>query len=176
MDYIKNTQNWIENFVIGLNLCPFAKKPFDENLIGYKIYDGEDIEALHQWVVLQLVSMEKKSAQELETMLLIIPNFLSDFHDFWDYVSFLNERIAESDFNGKYQIASFHPNYYFEGSKDSDASNYTNRSPYPMLHLLRESSVEWAVNHHPNTAEIPNRNMERLNQMGHDEIEKLLRK
>ncbi len=175
MDYISATKNWIKDFIIELNLCPFAKKPFDENRIRYTTYKGEDVEALTLKLIQELKNLTATPPEKVETTLIIFPNCLSIFLDYVDYLNFANDLLHDMQLEGVIQIASFHPLYQFANTQPNEASNYTNRSPYPMLHLLREESVEWAVNTY-DTEVIPEKNIEKMEALGLEKILKITKK
>ena len=162
IDYLKTTKDWIRNFVIYYNLCPFAKKPFLQNAIRYSLYEGSDWEALallFQKEANFLINIDNSS---IETTIIIIPNALDDFNDYLDFLAFANRLIFALRLEGELQIASFHPDYQFDGTEKNEVTNYTNRSPFPLLHLLREESVEQALEHYEAPESIPERNMETM--------------
>lgn len=161
---ISQTQNWIREVVIGLNFCPFARKPFTDERIAYRVEATEDLKtALSSFRDYCLFLDEH---EEVETALLILSNGFSDFDDYLDLVEAAEEWIEDEGYEGVYQVASFHPDYLFAGSDDSDPANYTNRSPYPMLHILREDLLEIAIDKHPDTASIPDQNIAKARSLG----------
>ncbi len=163
---IDQTQAWIAEVVIGLNLCPFARRVFDGALIRYTVTDATNEEQLREALALELRALAEVPSEQVETAFLIHPHALADFLDYNDFVADANDLIAEMGLEGVIQIATFHPRYQFAGTKPEDVENYTNRSPFPMLHLLREASIS-AVNHDPaKLHEIPRRNVETLRKMG----------
>ena len=164
-DYIEATKKWIETFVIRHNLCPFAKKTYLQNTIRYEVYEGVDWEELG--IILQNEALFLKNTSKLttETTILIIPNALNDFNDYLDFLAYANRLIFALDLDGVLQIASFHPDYQFDGTEMEDVTNYTNRSPFPLLHLLREESVETALRHYEEPESIPERNMETMQRI-----------
>ncbi len=171
---IQQTKNWVEKFVIGLNLCPFAAQPFNNNAIEYCVNDGNSTEQhLHQ-LADSLAQLDV--ATETETSLLIYPQAYTQFDDYLDLLELANHLLDDLSYSGTYQLASFHPEYCFEGSTESDASNFTNRSPYPMLHLIRESSVEKAVAHYPDIEQLPQNNIKKLQAMGFSKLQDDLKK
>ena len=162
---IDQTRAWIADVVIGLNLCPFARRVFDGELIRYTVTEA-DVESL--WAVLasELRLLADTPADEVETAFLIHPHALADFRDYYDFATEAVNLIADLGLEGVIQIATFHPRYQFAGTQPDDVENYTNRSPFPMLHLLREDSVS-AVNDDPEKlADIPRRNVETLRRLG----------
>ncbi len=171
--YITQTQRWLKEMVIGLNFCPFAQKPFEEDRIRYRVSEAKTEEDLLADLVQELENLLKADARLVETTLLIHPNVLYQFDDYIDFLSHLDFVFEEAEILDTFQLASFHPAYYFEGEDPKDVSNFTNRSPYPMLHILRSQSVEKAVAHHPNTALIPEANIQKLKELGIDQVRKL---
>jgi hypothetical protein len=167
---IRKTRDWVEHFVIRLNLCPFAKKVFDEEKIRYVVLNSHKIADLTKMLLDELFFLNKTNPSRIETTLLICPNLLQDFGKFNDYLAIADEILIEMSLIGEIQIASFHPQYQFAGTQPNDPENYTNRSPYPMLHLLREESIEKALKNFPHPEEIPKKNIEKMNQLG---LEKL---
>ena len=166
MDEISITREWVEQFVIGLNLCPFAKKPALEGRIRYVLFEGKDPKELGELLAKELLFLQATDPAVVETTLLIHPCALRDFADYNDYLEVWDELLVGLDLEGDIQVASFHPEYQFEGTHLDDPENYTNRSPFPMLHLIREASVERAVDLNPNIDSIPERNIARLNELG----------
>ena len=154
---IQATKTWLEQFVIKLNLCPFAAKPFREGRIHYALEVSVEPTQIAERLIDELERLQ--TSPEIETTLLIIPNVLDDFDVYWDFVEVAESIIEQLGLTGAFQIASFHPDYCFGGVAPDDPANKTNRSPYPMLHLLREESLSEAIEAHPNVAGIPERNV-----------------
>jgi hypothetical protein len=161
---IERTKNWIREIVIGLNFCPFARKPFKEELILYKVDDSSDKASALESFISTCNYLEENPA--METALLIFPTGFSDFEEYLDLVDLSEKLLKTEGFEGVYQVASFHPNYIFAGSGENDPANYTNRSPFPMLHLLREDLLEIAIDKHANVDEIPNQNIAKAISLG----------
>jgi len=168
--FITQTKSWIKQFVIAHNLCPFAGQPFAEELIKYVLIESEDIEVLVETTFLECIALKNISPSEIETTLIIHPNLLNDFDAYLGLVEQLQEDLHKLELEGIVQIASFHPEYQFDGTQLNDAENFTNRSPYPMIHILRENSVEKAINLHPNAEAIPSKNIETMNRLGRAEL------
>jgi uncharacterized protein len=164
---IADTRRWIEKAVIGLRLCPFAAAPFARNQIRYRVSAQRSAEGLARELERELVYLHTAELERCETSLLIHPHVLTSFADYNQFLDEADATIAKLELRGELQIASFHPAYQFAGSAPNDVHNYTNRSPYPMLHLLRESSVTRAVNGYPAIGEIGERNMATLRELGH---------
>lgn len=176
MNQIKqDTKDWIEKMVIGLNLCPFAKQPFKTNKIRYVVADGT-LEDLVETLIKEIKMLVVTEASKIETTLIIHPNLLTDFYDYNDFLGIGQYVLENESLEGIIQIASFHPDYQFEGTSKDAAENYTNRSPYPMLHLLREASLEQILKHYPHPELIPERNIDTLNRLGLKGIQDILKK
>ncbi len=173
---VEETRRWVEHFVVGLNLCPFARTPFRNGRIRYVLYEGEDVVELARLMVREAHWLSLQPASEVETTLLIHPNALPDFYDYLDFLEEAELLIRENGLEGIIQVASFHPDYQFAGTEADAPENYTNRSPYPMLHLLREEILEKALEQIEHPEQIPEENIEKMNRLGHDGIEALWRK
>jgi hypothetical protein len=168
---IERTKNWIRDIVIGLNFCPFAPKPFKDDLIVYRVEDTSDVAIALESFMSTCRFLEDNPA--METALLIFPKGFSDFEDYLDLTDLAEKLLKAQGFEGIYQVASFHPNYIFAGSDENDPANYTNRSPYPMLHLLREDLLEIAIDKHNNVDDIPNQNIAKANSLGLEYFKKM---
>lgn len=158
------TRQWLEEVVIGLNLCPFARREYEGGRIRFAVCGEQNPEDLLLEFAKELERLEREP--QLETSLLIFPNALADFFDFLELLDMAQAWLDAQGLEGVYQLASFHPRYQFDGTAPNETSNYTNRSPYPMLHLLREASVEKAVAAHPDTSAIPVRNIALAQEKG----------
>lgn len=170
---IAATQDWLEKAVIGLNLCPFAKAVHVKKQIRYVVSEATTEEALLAELLAELRHLQATNAETLDTTLLIHPFVLTDFLDYNDFLDIVDIATAEPEFNDAFQVASLHPQYQFAGTELDDIENYTNRSPYPTLHLLREASVDRAVDAFPDADRIPDTNIETLKKLGHEGWEKL---
>ena len=162
------TQHWLTRAVIGLNLCPFAKSVHVKNQIRYVVSEARTIEDVVVDLSKELTALADASPEQIDTTLLIVPDALADFTDYNDALFFAERLVKQMGFAGELQIASFHPAYRFEGTEPDDIENYTNRAPYPIFHVLREASIERAVDAFPDAADIYERNMETLRRLGHD--------
>lgn len=171
-EVIQVTQHWVDKMVVGLNLCPFAKRSIDQNQLRYVVYPGAEMESITQLLVEELEGLVNDKS--IETTLLIHPNFATEFDTYLDYLAGVDELIEALGYSGVFQVAGFHPDYQFESVAEIDPANHTNRSPYPMMHLLREASVAWAVETHPDINSVPERNVELLREMGVKGIKQLL--
>jgi len=166
-------QLWLERAVIGLNLCPFAKAVHVKKQIRYAVSSATTPEALLDDLISELELLAESSAEKIDTTLLILPNVLGDFLDYNDFLDIADETLEELDLAGELQIASMHPHYQFADTRPDDMENYTNRSPYPALHLLRESSVDKAVAAFPEADQIFEKNIETMKKLGHEGWDKL---
>lgn len=160
------TQLWLEQAVIGLNLCPFAKAVHMKQQIRYVVSEATTPQQLHASLLAEIAFLLAADPEQVETTLLIHPHVLHDFLDFNDFLDVADALLVELQAEGILQIASFHPAYQFFGTKPEDIENYTNRSPYPILHLLREASVERVLETYPDTDDIAERNIQTLQQLG----------
>jgi hypothetical protein len=171
---IAATRNWVEKAVIGLRLCPFAASPYLLGLIRYRVSEQQSPEGLAEELTQELEYLAAADPLRCETSLLIHPHVLGDFLDYNQFLDRADGAVAALGLAGELQIASFHPLYQFAGSASSDVENSSNRSPYPMLHLLRESSVKRATATFPGVDEIGSRNMATLRELGAEGLRKLL--
>lgn len=165
---IAATQGWVEKAVIGLNLCPFAKAVHVKNQVRYVVSAAQTTETLLADLIAELHTLSTANPDQLDTTLLIHPDVLGDFLDYNDFLAVAEAAVEDLGLAGQIQIASFHPQYQFAGTDADDIENYTNRSPYPVLHLLREASIERAVAAFPDAALIYEKNMETLRRIGHE--------
>ena len=150
---------WLTEFVLAHGLCPFAARPWKEGRVGAEHVMAEDIEALFYAALSRVQRFVDKAPEELETTLLVMPKLLNDFDTFLDFVYTFEEALAETGADELVQLAHFHPNYKFEGVAEDDPGNLTNRSPYPVIQLLRVGSVAAAVAGYADVAGIPARNV-----------------
>ena len=167
-EVVAATRTWLERAVIGLNLCPFAKPIHLSNRIRYFVSDARSPARLLEALRAELHTLDTADPAQCETTLLIHPHVLTDFADYNDFLQQAEDAVAERGLEGVIQVASFHPRYRFEDAGPDAIENFTNRSPYPMLHLLRESSVERAVTAHPDTTGIYRTNIDTLRRLGHE--------
>ena len=165
---IADTQRWLERAVIGLNLCPFAKSVHVRKQVRYAVTGARTADELLAELESELQRLAATAPQDLDTTLLIHPKVLGDFLDYHFFLAEADALIRRLDFDGIFQIASLHPQYEFSGSAPEDVENYTNRSPYPTLHLLREESIDRAVAAFPDAADIFERNIDTMQRLGHD--------
>ena len=170
---IADTVRWLERAVIGLNLCPFAKAVHIKKQIRYVVSSATTPEDLLKDLISELELLAESSAEKIDTTLLIHPHVLTDFLDYNDFLDVVDETLEELDLAGELQIASMHPHYQFADTQADDMENYTNRSPYPTLHLLRESSVDKAVSAFPEADQIFEKNIDTMKKLGHEGWDKL---
>lgn len=164
----QDTERWLERAVIGLNLCPFAKAVHVKGQVRYAIHAGADTDALLDALIFELQHLVSADPASIDTTLLIAPNCLRDFGDFNDFLGLADRALQDLRLEGELQIASMHPNYQFADTEADDITNYTNRSPHPVLHLLREASIDRAVAAFPQPEDIFEANMRRMQALGLD--------
>lgn len=167
------TQVWLERAVIGLNLCPFAKAVHVKKQIRYVVSSAITPEDLLKELINEFELLAETSSEKIDTTLLIHPFVLTDFLDYNDFLDVADAALDELDLAGELQVASMHPQYQFANTQPDDMENYTNRSPYPTLHLLRESSVDKAVAAFPEADQIFEKNITTMKQLGHEGWNKL---
>ena len=165
-EIIHATRRWLEKSVIGLNLCPFAEHPYRGNRVRFFVSEQRSAAGLLEDLHGELGSLAAADPRVCETTLLIHPWVLNDFVEYNNFLGVCDGMVAELGLEGCLQVASFHPQYQFAGSRPDDIENYTNRSPFPMLHLLREASVERAIAAAGDTAQIYQRNMRTMRALG----------
>jgi len=170
---INDTRHWLENAVIGLNLCPFAKAVHVKGQIHYAVSEAIGTEALLNDLSIQLRELVSLDETVRSTTLIMLPNMLQDFLDFNDFLDIADALLTTLKLDGKLQIASFHPRFQFADTEVDDITNYTNRAPYPTLHLLREDSVDVAVAAFPEASDIFENNMATMQNLGADGWAKL---
>lgn len=164
-DAIAMTRAWVARFVVARNICPFAGREVRRDTIRYALVRGDDPQGMLHALIDECRRLDAEPA--IETTLMILPDGMSDFEDYLDLLGVAESLLEAEGYAGIYQLASFHPDYVFEGVAADDPANYTNRSPWPMWHLLRESGVEAAVAAYPDPEAIPERNIDALREAGH---------
>lgn len=156
---VAQTRNWISTVVIGCNFCPFAAREFQRNSIRYVVPASQDTEAILNTILEECNHLDENPG--IETTLVIVPDALDDFREYLDVLFLAEDSMTGAGYEGVYQLASFHPDYRFEGAPTDDPANYTNRSPHPVFHLLREDSIEKALEYFKGNAdEIPEKNID----------------
>ena len=161
---ISQTKKWITDVVVGCNFCPFAARELKQNRVHYKVEPATELNICLESFLEECKRLDKE--KEIETTLLIFPNAFQLFDDYLVVVELAEKLLIKNKYEGVYQVASFHPLYQFAGSPIDDAANYTNRAVYPMLHLLREESIEKALLRYPEPEEIPERNIRFAREKG----------
>ena len=168
-----HTRQWLEKAVIGLNLCPFAKAPHVKNLVRISVSQARHLDGFLEDLDRELQLLGDTPADELETTLLVHPTLFPDFDTFNQMLDIADAAVVDNGLEGIIQIAPFHPDFQFEGTDSDDIGNYTNRSPYPTLHLIREDSIAKAAQAFPDASAIFERNITLLEKMGHEGWDKL---
>ncbi|AMF96567.1 DUF1415 domain-containing protein [Vibrio harveyi] len=169
----EQVNQWLNDVVIGLNLCPFAAKPQRNKQIKIFVSEASQEEALLEDILLQLIELSNTEPEKLETTLVVVPNMLQDFWDYNFFIDWVEGLIKQQDWEGIFQVATFHPDYCFGGAEPEDDENLTNRSPYPVFHLIREESMEKVLKHYPDPESIPDTNIARVSALSEEERKKL---
>lgn len=164
---------WLNDVVIGLNLCPFSAKPTREQRVRFYVSQAQDEDSLLMELESEMTLLDNKPATEIETTLVIVPQLLADFFDYNQFLTWANQLIKRAGWSGVYQLASFHPHYCFAGADPDDPENLTNRAPFPILHIIREASLSKALDYFPDVDEIPERNRERVTSLSEHDKQKL---
>ncbi len=161
---IESTQKWIKDVVIDLNFCPFAAKALLKKSIHYSVIENAGIKTTLETLIKEMQHLDTNDS--IETTFIILPDNFSDFEDYLDLLDTAQQLLEEEGYEGVYQLASFHPEYCFDGAEKDDAANYTNRSAYPMLHLLREESITKALSLYKHAELIPENNIKLAREKG----------
>jgi hypothetical protein len=161
---IAHTKKWITDVVIGCNFCPFAAQVVKRNTVFYKVEQSTETTICLESFLQEVTRLDDD--ESIETSFLIFPNHFKTFDSYLDLVAVAEKLLKQKGYNGIYQLASFHPLYRFADAPGDDAANYTNRSVYPMLHLLRESSIDKALEHYDNPEAIPEKNIDFARKKG----------
>ena len=169
---VESVQQWVESLVVDMNLCPFAKRELVNNRVRFTVTQAITEEQLLEALQAELKLLENDSS--IETTLLIHSKVLQDFHDYNQFLNYADGLLVQMGLEGVYQIASFHPDYQFAGTAPEDAENYISRSPYPVLHILREESLERVIDEFPDIEQIPVRNVELMNSLGKKKLQTLM--
>jgi hypothetical protein len=164
---VEDTQKWLLEAVVGLNLCPFAKSVVIKDMVRYRVTESSEPDEVLALLHEELLYLRDADPEKLDTTLLVAPHLLPDFFEFNQFLQACDAVLQDLNLEGELQVADFHPRYQFGGVAEDDISNYTNRTPYPTLHLLRESSIDRAVEAYPDAAEIFERNIALLEKLGH---------
>lgn len=164
---------WLEEIVIGLQLCPFALKPIREARHRIFVSQADDAAAALEAIQSECQRLDNISAEQLETTLLVLPKIMQEFYDFNDFLAIANKLLNEGGWEGVYQLASFHPRYQFAGTEPTDLENLTNAAPFPVVHILREDSLEKAISVYPDVDDIPSRNIVRMQGLSKEQQKRL---
>jgi len=170
-DIVRSVRMWVNTFVVEMNLCPFAKYEMLNNRVRFATTSAITEEQLLMTLQEELELLNGDPS--VETTLLIHAHVLQNFGDYNQFLSYADKLLSEMGLEGIYQIASFHPDYQFGGTNPDDAENYTNRSPYPILHLIREASLERAIEEYPNVDQVPIRNVALMDSLGQTKLQSL---
>ena len=163
---LDETRCWVEHVVVGLNLCPFAAAPMKGGRIRYVHCDEVAVEAIYRSLLEEMETLIGLPESEAETSLFVVPSGLEAFETYLDLLEVAEAAIPAAGLGGILQLASFHPDYCFDGATEEDPANFTNRSPHPMFHLIREAPLARALESYPNPEAIPERNIARLRALG----------
>lgn len=173
-DALARTRHWIEQVVVGHNFCPFAKRELRRDSVRLVLDESGGMREVLTQLIAECRFLDGNPGTE--TTLLIMPGGFEDFLGYLDLLELAEDLLAEQGYEGIYQLASFHPDYRFADADSDDAANFTNRSPYPMLHLLREASLDTAIDNYPDIDSIPDNNMKKARALGAEHFRRLLEK
>lgn len=166
------SRQWVEKVVVGMNLCPFAKPILIADSLSYALTQAEELADLETFFLEQLMHITASVEAKIATTLVIFPKALANFYQYLDFVARCEELVEQAGLAEQFQLASFHPNYVFADVQEEDLSHWTNRSPFPMLHIIREAQISRVLANHPNPQSIPERNIEFLRELGKEELVK----
>lgn len=169
-----STVAWLETFVIGMNLCPFAAKPWKRGQIRIEVCEKENSDEQVRFFLAELNTLIQSDAETISTSLLVYPHGRESFDDYLDLLDIAQELLEQAGLEGVIQLASFHPHYCFEGESNDAPGNFTNRAPYPLLHLIREEEMEAVLEVYPDPEAIPDNNIRKMESLGVTKLEALL--
>lgn len=172
-EILQQAWQWLDNVVIGLNLCPFAKKPRVKNQIKLHICHANSDKDMVDDFLAELDFIKQVDASETDTCVVIYPNALAEFDEYLNFLEVANLMVTQMGLEGEFQLASFHPNYVFDGAQEGDRENLTNTSPFPMIHIIREATVEKVLSQYPNPDLIPQNNIDTVENLSDEEIKTL---
>ncbi len=167
------TLQWLKDVVIGLNLCPFAAKPYKNGQIHIAVSEAKNEETLLNDLLIEMEQLLQLPAEERDTTLVVVPNMLGDFWDYNLFLDWVDALIKQQNWEGTLQVASFHPNYCFHGAEPEDSENLTNRSPYPTIHLIREASMEKVLKVYKDPESIPETNIDTVSNLSEEQKRQL---
>jgi hypothetical protein len=170
----RKTLGWVKDFVIGLNLCPFARPLVASDALRVTVCEATDDESVAVTLLDEIERIQKASEAEIATTLVVLTNALQRFDDYLAFLDGAQQLLEEMDLLGVLQLASFHPDYQFAGEPIAAASHFTNRAPFPMIHVLREDMVTRALETYPNPEQIPERNSQKLEDLGRERLQQML--
>ncbi|MGO2241058.1 MAG: DUF1415 domain-containing protein [Halomonas sp.] len=171
---VAQTLSWVRTFIVAQDICPFAQRELERESIRVEVVRSKKMEVALEELMIEVQWLDEHL--ETETTLLVFPTLFKSFDHYLDFVELAEHILLDQGYEGIYQLATFHPDYCFDGAEPEDAANYTNRSPYAMVHLLREESVEKAIEFYGDTDAIPERNIAKLTAMGSDAAEQQLQR
>lgn len=166
-------KSWIEKVIVGLNFCPFAKKEMERNTVRYAIFPATQVNDALSHLLDELALLDQQP--DIQTTLLVFPLGFVDFECYLEMLELANSLLSQGGYAGLYQLASFHPDYCFDGEDQHDPANYTNRSPYPILHILREASIEAVLKRYSDPESIPENNITKARELGTSYLQALLK-
>ena len=169
----QQVRDWLQQVVMGLELCPFARRPYENQQVKFAFCFSHEDEQILQALLAEMQLLDELEPEQLETTLLLLPEALPDFLDFNQFLDQVDALIEEHHFTGVFQVASFHPQYQFADTDANDVENLTNRAPYPILHILREESLEQALKVYPQAEQIPERNIQTMRDLSESQIQRL---
>lgn len=170
---VEQTRRWVENVVVGLNLCPFAAPVVRQQSIRYAESEARDDETVLQDFLTELDRLQQTDEKALSTTLVIFPQALDDFYHYLDMLALMERALKKAGLSGVFQLASFHPDYLFGGVPEDDRSHWTNRAPYPTVHIIREGEMSRVLTHYKNPEQIPERNIQLLREMPDEKLAEL---
>lgn len=162
------SRTWVESFVVEHDICPFARREMERNSVRFVALPASDPVEAMQGLIDECQRLDNQP--DIQTTLIVLTEGVDDFDDYLDLLGLAEALMEEQGYEGTYQLASFHPDYCFDGVEEDDAANYTNRSPWPMFHVLRESGIESALQHYPDPENIPQRNEQLMRKMGRQQL------
>lgn len=167
--------HWLDSVVIGLNLCPFAKKPRVQGQIKVTFCDATNSDQMLDAFINEMEFLAQTPSEQTDTSLFVVASGLEDFESYLDFLDVCQMTLENFGYEGTFQLASFHPEYQFEGTSIDDRENYTNRAPAPIIHLIREDSMSRVLKQYPNPETIPERNIETVESLTDDQITELFK-
>lgn len=171
-DVIRHTRRWVSDVIVAMNICPFARRERDRGSIRVAVSRVKKLALALEELINEVQWLDEQPTTE--TTLIVFPTLFKDFEHYLDFIELADRLLVDQGYEGIYQLASFHPDYCFADAHPDDAPNYTNRSPYPMVHLLREESLSKAIEYYGDTQQIPDHNIARMNEVGAAEAQRRL--